>query len=140
MINDPASPTPSSAPHTDAPAAAVGARTFGEFVALLEDGRLAADLQDALKELAQACGDHALATMTTAKAKLALTFGFELKGGVFEIVADFKTTLPRQPRARSVAWTTRDGAFSPHNPRQLAMPFGVREMRDVSATRDLRPL
>lgn len=140
MIDDPApAPTPSSAPPT-APAGAVGARTFGEFVAMLEDGRLAADLQDALKELAQACGDHALATMTTAKAKLALTFGFELKGGVFEIVADFKTTLPRQPRARSVAWTTRDGAFSPHNPRQLAMPFGVREMRDVSATRDLRPL
>lgn len=113
-----------------------GCRTFAEFVSMLEDGHLATELAAALKEIASACNDHALATMQPAKAGLNIKFDFELKGGVFEIRADFATKLPKLKRDRSVAWTNAAGHFTPSNPRQADLPFGA--LRHVEAKTETR--
>jgi hypothetical protein len=103
----------------------IGCRTFAEFLFMLEDGQLARELQVELETIATACNDLVGATGKKAKASLSLTIDFEKNAGLFEIKSKYKTTLPKEPRMMSVAWTTRDGAFTPQNPRQMNLQFSA---------------
>lgn len=114
------------------------ARTFCDFMKMLEDGRLAADLSDDLRDLNAEMNNHAQTYGGTVKGKMTITLDFTLAKGSFDIVADVKTVKPQAKRDRSIAWSTPDNNFSPDNPRQMQLfgpPRGVadepREIRTV---------
>lgn len=105
--------------------------TFADFVRMLNDGSLHRDLTEALLEINAALNNHAQDNAgAIAKGKLSLSIDFKLKGGVFEINADFATKLPKEERERTIAWSTTDNFFTPQNPRQTEM-FGPRGVVDA---------
>lgn len=101
------------------------ASTFGQFIAMLEDGQFDADVQCDLKELAAKMQDEAEAS-GTAKGKLTVTIDFKLENAMFVIAAKHKMAFPEPKRPKSVAWTTEDNRFTPNKPYQGAL-FGVRD-------------
>lgn len=106
--------------------------TFADFVRMLNHGQLHAELSAQLPEIAAALSNHALENGGKAKGKLKVTIDFELKKGVFEIMADFDTTLPSTPRDRTIAWCTMDNFFSPQDPKQIEMFGGPRGVIDAT--------
>lgn len=104
------------------------ARSFAAFIQMLEDGKLNADLSEALQELNAGMNDHVQTFGGKPKGKLVLTIDFALDKGVFDIVAAYKVTKPEVKRDRSIAWSTPGNNFSPENPRQMTL-FG--RVRDV---------
>lgn len=114
------------APATDGQqdAEALAARNFAAFVGMVEDGQLNADLSDELRLIAKTLRDHVNAFGGKPKASLTVTFGFTQDDAIADIRCDFKTKLPKVNRARTVAWATPAGNFSPQNPRQMTL-FGT---------------
>lgn len=106
--------------------------TFAEFIRLLNNGGLHADLSAALPEIAAALENHGAENGGKAKGRLVLTVDFELKKGVYELYADFTTKLPKVARDRTIAWATPDNFFSPQDPRQVEMFNGPRAVVDVN--------
>jgi len=104
------------------------ASTFGEFVRLLEDGQLDAELTEELRKLAGEMANAAIDSGGKSKGKLTLTFDFALEGRIFSIASKHKVDLPVPKRPKSVLWTTEDMRFTPNNPQQGQL-FGVREVR-----------
>ena len=102
------------------------ARSFDAFARMLEDGKLNADLSDALVRINQVLSNHVIDFGGVPKARLAVSIGFTLKGGIFEIESGFKITLPDAPRGRTIAWSTERGEFTPNNPQQGQL-VGVRD-------------
>lgn len=116
----PAAPAvPESTDHTSEHDSQAAARTFDRFIAMLEDGDFNADLSEELKRISEELQSFQENFGGKPKAQLAITVKFTLDGAVFDIVSDFKTTLPHAKRAKSVAWAAPDGTFSPENPRQM---------------------
>ena len=101
-------------------------RSFGVFLAELEDGRLHGALTDALRDL---IGDLEEARQRGGKpkGKLTLTLNFTHDDGIVECSADFATKAPKPPRGRSIFWVTPDNNLTRRNPAQADLPF-----RDVS--------
>lgn len=115
-------------------AEAVGAiRNFSQFIVMAEDGQLNADLSDALREIGQNLRDYVNAYGGKPTAGLTVKFKFKMDDGVVDIRAEFATTLPKVNRARTIAWTTAAGDFSPQNPRQMTLfpPGPVGPVRTV---------
>ncbi|CUW39701.1 conserved protein of unknown function [Magnetospirillum sp. XM-1] len=110
-------------------------RSFSTFIAMLEDGKLNADLSEALRDLNAAMNDHVIAFGGKPKGKMVISIDFTLEKGVFDIVADFKVAEPKVKRDRSIAWSTPGNNFSPENPRQMQL-FG--RVRDVTGDREVR--
>lgn len=115
---------------TEEPEHQIRARSFDQFVRMLEDGNLVTELTDELKRIADELRSYQMAFGGKPKAKLTVNFAFTLDGGVTDIVADFKSTLPKVKREKSVAWLTSDGSFSPENPKQGNL-FGRKPARVV---------
>lgn len=111
------------------------ARNFAQFIQMLEDGQFNADLSDQLRDIAAACSDAVLAHGGKSKATMTIKINFLLDRGIFEIAADFKTTLPKEKRQRTVAWNTPDNLFTPDNPRQMSLFKGPRVVDDSAAQR-----
>lgn len=105
--------------------------TFNQFLAMLEDGALHADLSEALRDINAEMNNHAQAYGRKAKGKMTITIDFLLDKGVFDIQADFKATLPKDKRPRSVAWSTPGNNFTPNNPKQMQL-FGVRDVTSAN--------
>lgn len=123
--------------HQDKPAQAQperpeDARSFVSFLTTLEDGMLNADLSKALQELNAAMNNHCQDFGGKSKGSLTIKLDFVLDKGVFDIFSDFKVSLPKTKRARTVAWSTPGNNFTPHNPKQMQL-FGVRDVSSVSA-------
>lgn len=106
-------------------------RTFGNFLALVEDGRLAdeltSELEDLVAELQDAAGGN---TLSKGKISIALDLKFDPKSGMFEVAGDFKIVKPKAPRGRSIFWATAENLLTRFNPRQQDM-----FMRDVTGER-----
>ena len=113
--------------------------SFADFVRILNDGELHTRLSEALREINANLNDHAHEFGGAAKGKLTLAIEFKLKGGVFEIAADFSTSLPKVKPNPTIVWSTPENYFTPQNPRQTEL-FGPREVRDVTSgdARDVR--
>jgi hypothetical protein len=112
------------------------ARSFSSFLQMLEDGQFHSELSDSLQELNANMNNHVLNYGQKAKGKISITIEFVLEKGVFDIVADFKSTPPKTKRARSIAWSTPNNNFTPENPRQMNL-FGV---RDVTSNTEIRKI
>jgi len=107
------------------------ARTFVDFVRMLEHGELDQKLSDELRNIEAHLSNHAHEFGGgKAKGKLTLTVDFELKGGVYELQADFKVKLPELKRPRTIAWATPNNNFTPQDPKQLTMFGGPRKVQD----------
>lgn len=104
--------------------------SFVEFIEKLEDGVLAADLGDTLRDLVAALHSHARDAGGKPQAKLTVSIGFKLDGGIVEVAAAVNTVLPKPIRGRSLFYRTPDNRLSTNNPKQLEL--GV-EIRDVPA-------
>ena len=102
------------------------ASTFGQFIAMLEDGQFDADVALDLKKLAAELSDVA-ASQGRAKGKLTVEVDFTMENAMFVIAAKHKVKMPEAKRARSVAWTTDDNRFTPNKPHQGQL-FGVRDV------------
>jgi hypothetical protein len=94
------------------------ARTFAAFLAMVEDGRLAADLSDGLSELVGELHNAAREGNGKAKGQITIALGFKLEGGVIEVAGDCKIAKPKAPRSRSIFWATPENNLTRQNPRQ----------------------
>lgn len=102
-------------------------RSFAQFLAQVEDGRLHGDLSDGIRELIEKLHDAAVNSGGMAKGKISVSFDFLLKGGVVEVTADFALKAPKLARGRSIFWATPENNLTRRNPAQPDLPF-----RDVS--------
>jgi hypothetical protein len=98
---------------------APAAHSFGQFLAMLEDGQLQQELTDQLTEISAGLNDFVAENGGKPRAKLTLNIAFRLDGGVFTIEAEHKTTLPKAKRRASIAWSTPENRFTPMNPAQM---------------------
>lgn len=96
-------------------------RNFNQFLGSIEDGGFHKELSDQLEKMLQEIHDAALDRGGKAKAKLALTVDLRLEGGIVETVADYKVTLPKAERGRTVFWITPENHLSRSNPKQQDM-------------------
>lgn len=110
------------------------ASTFGQFVAILEDGQFDADVALAMRDMAAELQDIA-ASQGSAKGKLTVEIDFKVDNGMFIIAAKHKVKLPDPVRPKSVAWTTEDNRFTPTKPNQGQL-FGVRDVTPKGGLRD----
>lgn len=101
-------------------------RSFAQLLGALEDGQLHTDLTTALTDAVAGIQD-ALRDGAKPKAKLVLTLDLRVDKGVIEIDGDYKVTLPKAERGRSIFWATPENMLSRSNPRQADM------FRDVNA-------
>lgn len=103
-------------------------RSFGTFIAEVEDGELHSDLTRAMQALIADLHDGRTIGQARASGKLTVTFDFVLADGVVEVRADIVSKTPKRPRGRSIFWVTPENNLSRRNPRQPDLPF-----RDVNA-------
>lgn len=99
--------------------------TFAEFVATLEDGELAHDLQETVNEMAEKLSDHWTEHRGKPKGTITLTLDFEVLKGQFDIKAKVGKKFPVPPRGSTHLWCTSDNRFSGSNPKQRDLPFEV---------------
>lgn len=101
-------------------------RSFGVFLAELEDGRLHGDLSSALRDLVASL-EEASARGGKPRGKLSVTMNFALDDGIVECTADYAVKAPKLARGRSIFWVTPDNNLTRRNPAQADLPF-----RDVT--------
>ena len=104
------------------------ARSFGQFLAAVEDGVFHQDLTDALKGLVADLHNHARDVGGKPRGRLSLDLSFQLDSGLVEITAEFKAVSPKAPRGKTIMWATPENFLTPRNPRQPDLPF-----RDVTS-------
>ena len=110
---------------------ASAAKTFDALIRVLENGALNQELSQELCKLNAHLNDHAHEFGGgKAKGELKLTLKFELKGGIFEILGEISSKLPKVGRARSIAWSTPDNFFAQQDPRQITMFGNPRVVHD----------
>lgn len=107
------------------------ARTAGNFVDMLEDGRLSRDIAAHLRGLQQQMAHVHDATGRKAKGKLVVTIDLEKEGEHFDARAKFTVKAPEVPRPKTVMWSDpTTGNFTRFPPGQAQM-FGTRPVRNV---------
>lgn len=111
---------------------AVASHSFQQFMCLVEDGQLHADLSTALHRLIGDMQNHLITVGGTPKGKIAITFDFKLEGGVIEVTGNYSVTAPKRVGGRSVFWVTPDNHLTGRNPKQLDM------LRDVTTSQPMR--
>lgn len=111
---------------TTAAEAPAAARTFTTFLGEVEDGRLAGELTEQLRELVGGLRRYEQHAGGKPKGKLVLTLNVKLDGGIYEVVGDVKIATPKPPRMRSIMYATRGDDLSAQNPRQLELGVEAR--------------
>lgn len=107
---------------------ALAQRSFNQFLSEVEDGELHGDLSKQLRDIVAALHDARAEGNSAPKAKLTITFDFELDTDVIEIRGDMKVVVPKKKRGRSIFWATPENNLTRQNPRQHTLP-----LRDVSS-------
>jgi hypothetical protein len=109
-------------------------RSFSAFLGVLEDGAFHADLTRHLQEAVAEMQNAVLDRGGKPRAKLRLDLNLKLEAGIVEVTGDFKVTLPKAERGRTVFWATPENNLSRSNPRQADM------FRDVSGPAETRTI
>lgn len=99
-------------------------RTAGNFLDMLEDGDLSADLHHELKDLVAQMNAVANSSGGKAKGSATVTLNFELVDGALRIGGAIKVKAPDLPRKRSIMWQDDSGNFTRFPPQQSQM-FGT---------------
>lgn len=112
-------------------------RSFGHFLAGLDDEQAHARASRELHKLTKALRDEAVARHGQVKGSLTLTIDLKCdEVGTVEATYDVKTKEPKPRVSKSIFWLTKSGHLTVENPRQQSLP-----LREVSAQgRALREL
>lgn len=102
-------------------------RSFGQLIGQIEEGRLNAQLSNALMDQIIALHETFAEHGGKPKGKLQLTLELTLDSGMVKIIADHKVTVPKREPRMSVFWITPENLLTVSNPRQPDM------FRDVNA-------
>lgn len=105
-------------------------RSFGTFLADIEEGQLHADLSRALQDAVAALHDIRVEQGGKPKATLTLKLEMMLDGDVIEARGDFVQKLPKLMRRKGIFYATPDNLLTRKNPRQQELP-----LRTVSETK-----
>lgn len=105
--------------------------SFSQFIAQVDEGGLHHDLSVEVENIVAALNDAKHAGAKSPGAKLAINLAFKLDGQVIEVVGDFKTTLPKMKREKSVFWATARNRLTRNNPKQQRLPF-----RDITTSQN----
>jgi hypothetical protein len=103
-------------------------RSFGTFIAEVEDGELHADLSRQLQVLIAELHEGRAVGQARVVGRLTVSFDFVLADGMVEVRADIVSKTPKRPRGRSIFWATPENNLTRRNPRQPDLPF-----RDVNS-------
>ena len=103
------------------------ALSFNTLVSTLEEGQLHADLTRQLQEIVATLNNQVMEHGGSPTAALGLALTFKLENGAIDIHAEIKAKLPKEPRPRTICWTTPDNQLTRKNPKQQELPF-----RDVN--------
>lgn len=106
------------------------ARSFTQFLAMLEDGELNAELSKELQTLNADMNNHAINFGSKAKGTISLNINIILEKGAFRVDTDFKVKKPKSPRLMSILWSTPGNNFTPHNPKQSDMFKDVSKLKN----------
>lgn len=118
---------------TEEPQVEEGPRSFGVFLAQVDDGQAMIVLSQEQHDLLVALAAEAERTQTAAKGKLTLTLGFTVEpSGVTGVTYATATKEPTPVRGGSMFWLSKGNNLTVENPRQKKLPF------DVSASADER--
>lgn len=116
------------------------ARTFGEFVRMINDGQFDSDVMHDLQNAAADLQDMAAAQGGKAKGKLTITVDIEVEGDQSECIiylrGAHKIAIPTQKRSRSVVWTDEHNNFTANKPRQGQLFSQPREVGGTTRVRD----
>lgn len=105
-------------------------RSFNAFLGSLEDGRMHTELTEQLTVALSEMHDAALDRGGKAKSKISISIDLKLEDGVVEASGEFKVTLPKAARGRTIFWETPEGNLSRANPKQAEL------FRDVTSARE----
>lgn len=96
----------------------------------LENGQLEVDLTDELSKIVKAVGKQVEDGISkTARGSLSISLDIVNEQGVFYVLAKSKTTLPVQPRRKSIYYKNDADNLITENPNQLKLPIAeVKEM------------
>lgn len=112
-----------------------GARSFSQFIQMLDDGRFNAELTDALRQINAEMKNHAQIFGGKCRGALTLKVEFTFEKGYFEIAPSFDTKLPKVKRNPTIAWSTSGDEFTPENPKQMNLFGKPRDVTDVDVRR-----
>ena len=110
------------------------ASSFAEFVKMLEDGQVDADLHAEMQRIANALTDYHQMARSKAKGQIKITIDFAFDG-IFRIDTKWDTKLPKEERMGSVLFASDDNRFTPHRPGQGDF-FGMRDVNGPATFRD----
>ena len=105
-------------------------RSFAQFLAAIDDGRLHGDLSDDLRDLIAKLHDAAQNSGGKAKGELNIKLLVSMYGGLVEVTADHAVKAPKLKRGRTLFWATPENNLTRRNPAQPDLPF-----RDVTVPR-----
>lgn len=110
-------------------------RSIDQILSLADNGDYHPGLLDRIAAAILETSDFGQAYRTKGKCKIALGIELSLdQFGQIELTVEDKITLPKQPKAKGIAWATTEGRLTPHNPAQTRMEIretnpGQRELR-----------
>lgn len=107
-------------------------RTFNQLVAAAEDGRLHADLSEAVAKASLEMRDS-LMNGGKGTAELTVKLKLRLDRGLVDLEGDFSLKVPKHKRARTLLHMMPNGELSLNDHRQPDLP-----LRDVNAATQIR--
>ena len=98
----------------------------------LEDGQLEVDLTDELQKIVKVGKQVEDGTSKTARGSLSISLDIVNEQGVFYVLAKTKSTLPVQPRRKSIYYKNDEDNLITENPNQMKLPLAeVKELPRV---------
>ena len=110
------------------------ARTFSSLLARMEEGQLDRDLTEVLSEMVRRLVDIERDRGGRPVGEITLKLKLKLDDGMFETRTEYKIAMPKETRSRSLFYATARNTLTGRNPRQRALPFGVRDITAGPAT------
>lgn len=106
-----------------------GLHTLDQILALPDGGEFLISILDQHAELIKAMTEKVEQSQNAASGSIAIKVSYKIdRMGTLEMKAQCDTTLPKDPPAKAIAWTTEDGTITPANPNQMHLP-----LRDAGA-------
>lgn len=109
--------------------------TMNQHLDSLQRGGFSEELSAALRDLVADIENAAAENGGKAKGTIAITLGFKLDKGIYELSGDVKVKAPEKRRGITHTWATPDNYLTPQNPNQVEM-FG--EVRVVTGGGEVR--
>lgn len=116
--------------------ASAGPRAFTQVLLMLADGDVHEQLSQEMQRLVRSLVAQSRAQVKSVKGTLSLKLAVTCDTkGVLDIRPEIKIDEPKPRRQNTIAWADPSGNVTEKNPRQVELPMGAGNLRDVSARR-----